>query len=355
MLMSCRLQLVAWIANGELYCPDQNSFQFSDSATWQGDIHGAGWSVRGQGGVHGLTSFNLLGGFVEFDMDTTQATSGMNTNFYTISPDHPYTSYQDYCDGQGPYASSPSGTYCLEMDIIEANGHCAAAATWHTEYNMNGGCDRAGCAVVVMPEADQRYDESAMQAVDLRRRVHVKAEFSPDGWMTTYYNGRKLSKFNRQPSDDARRSVYDTMSTVGAAVQSTQWHGWAPGNCDDYGENPNSVFSISNLKFSGSVVQGPVPPTCRASPEAKAALDACMDSCPTQEDAFAECAKMCSNQYESAVADSNELGAVPLFKLTRTCWVFASVAMLVMVAIGSYFVHRSKQSDISSEDYVAIC
>jgi len=229
------------LAGAELYCPSENEFQMSGGASWNGN----GWDVTGGGGAHGLTSFNLLGGYVEFDMDSSGATGGMNNNFYTISPDHAYTSYNDYCDGQGPDASSPTGTYCMEMDIIEANGGCYAASTWHTWFNHDGGCDQGGCGVGYGWQSG-----------------HVKAAFGTDGWMHITVNGNEMSSYNPYPSDNARGSVHDTMASVGVAIQSTQWHGWVPGDCGDQGNNPNSHFSVKNLKVSGSVIFGPTPPTC---------------------------------------------------------------------------------------------
>ena len=52
------------------------------------------------------TSYNLLGGYVEFQMDTTEATAATNTNFYTSSPDKCCS----YCDIQKN--KSPQ---CMEM------------------------------------------------------------------------------------------------------------------------------------------------------------------------------------------------------------------------------------------------
>jgi hypothetical protein len=196
--------------------------------------------------VHGLTSFNLLGGYVEFDMDNSGATPHMNNNFYTISPDHAYQSYNDYCDGQGPYASSPTGTYCMELDIIEANGHCTAATTWHNWFNMDGDCDRAGCSV----------------RTDIGGRFHVKAMFGEDGFMHTYFNGVEATNFGRHPSGNAVKNVQETLSRVGAKFESTQWYGWVPGDCGDSGKQPGSTFSISNLVVSGTVVMGPEPTRC---------------------------------------------------------------------------------------------
>merc|ERR1712070_910183 len=129
---------------------------------------------------------------------------GVNNNFYTISPDHPYTNRNDYCDGQGPEASSPLGIYCMEMDIYEANGAQNLATTWHTWFNHDGGCDQGGCGA----------------GMDIGGQFHVKAQFGEDGFMHTYFNG------------------------------------------NENGDVDNSVFSIRNVRVSGSVVMGPEPPRC---------------------------------------------------------------------------------------------
>jgi len=230
------------VAGAELYCPDQNSWYGIGGSTWW---NGNGWTIKGGGGVHGKTSFNLLGGYIEFDVDNSGAQVGVNNNFYTISPDHPYTSYQDYCDGQGPEASSPTGTYCMEMDIYEANGNQQLQTTWHTWFNRNGDCDMNGC----------------WAGRNLGGKFHVKVEFGTDGWMHTYFNNEEINNFTPWPSNNARDSVRDTMNRVGVAFQSTQWTGWVPGGSPP-GDLANSQFSITNLKVSGSIKFGPEPPKC---------------------------------------------------------------------------------------------
>lgn len=234
------------VVHSELYCPDASSYDIGGGASWNGN----GWTVRGSGGVHGLTSFNLLGGYVEFDVDNSGSQWGVNNNFYTISPDHAYTNYNDYCDGQGPDASSPLGIYCMEQDIYEANGGYNLATTWHTWFNHNGGCDQGGCGA----------------ALSLGGKFHVKAEFGTDGWMHTYFNGNEITNFSPYPSDNARESVRDTMSRVGVAFQSSQWTGWVPGSDATTGDLDNSVFSITNVKVSGSVLMGPQPTKCVSPP-----------------------------------------------------------------------------------------
>ena len=47
----------------------------------------AGWTIHGGARVGSKASFNLLGGYIEWDMDTTGAQTGVNNNFYVTSPD----------------------------------------------------------------------------------------------------------------------------------------------------------------------------------------------------------------------------------------------------------------------------
>jgi len=251
-------------AGAELYCPDEGSWYGVDgkSTSWNGD----GWTVNGGGGVHGKTSFNLLGGYVEFDVDNSGSKWGVNNNFYTISPDHAYTNYNDYCDGQGPDASSPLGIYCMEMDIYEANGAQNLATTWHNWFNHNGDCDQGGCG------AD----------ANVGGRFHVKAEFGSDGWMHTYFNGNEINSFNPYPSDAARDNVKNTMSSVGVTFASTQWTGWVPGPGNVKGDLDNSQFSITNMRVSGSVVFGPEPPKCAPAPAPQPAPSPSPSPTPTE-------------------------------------------------------------------------
>jgi len=199
--------------------------------------------MTGGGGVHGRQTFNLLGGYVEFDMDTSHAHTGVNNNFYLVSPDPSYFSASNDCDIQGQ--GKPS---CMEMDIVENNGNCVSQTTWHTWANHQGGCDRGGCM-------GKKYRSG---------KSHFRAEFSQDGWMTVFIDGQKVDVTNPVPSASAHKYVHDTMASKGAQIQSSQWVGWVPsGNCQGGGGIWGSTFSIENIRVSGHVVQGHAPPTCR--------------------------------------------------------------------------------------------
>jgi len=141
----------------------------------------------------------------------------------------------------------------MEMDIIEVNGNCWMSTVWHTNPDMNGGCDQWGC-----------FAETA-----INNKFSVRAEFSNDGFMTTYVNGEELSGLRPYPSADEVGIVKETMASVGVALWSSQWYGWAPGEqyCPGYADQlDNSVFTISNLKVQGTWLQGVHPTICGEDP-----------------------------------------------------------------------------------------
>merc|ERR1711920_1038983 len=103
------------------YCPTAGDMNFE-----YGNIHWAngGWEITGDSRISSKTSFNLLGGYIEFDMDTTKAHGGVNTNIYTVSMQGDNCGKDCYCDIQDN--GSP---VCMELDITENNGNCKFAIT----------------------------------------------------------------------------------------------------------------------------------------------------------------------------------------------------------------------------------
>lgn len=240
------------------YCPSETDMFVEYDSTAVGGQGGNvaflenGWSITGAGRVSTKTAWNLLGGSIEFEMDTSKTNAAVNTNVYTTSPKVENCGMDCYCDIQDgsqpayfhrkPYAS------CMEMDIIEANGHCAMATTWHTTTG-GGGCDRGGC------QAESRLPSSGV--------VSVKVSFSADGWMTVTLDGARVDKYGNQPSQSDAAIVSKTMTTVGAIVESSQWVGWVPGgDCPTGGDLATSHYEVRNLRVTGDVVQGPVPSLC---------------------------------------------------------------------------------------------
>jgi len=263
-----------------------------------------GWVQTGDARVSSKTSFNLLGGYVEFDMDTSRATPGTNTNIYTVSMTGDNCGEQCYCDIQDN--GSP---VCMELDILENNGNCAFSSTWHTVPGFNGGgCDAGGCA----------HDGSLPGG-----QFHVKSSWAENGDWLTYMNDQPLyvNNYEKDLLDDRQRQIVkDTMNQNGAAIESSQWQGWVPGDsCPGGGDLGSSMFSISNLRIMGRVHHGPEPTRCEPAPAPTppaptppaptptpmdcpgGSLSACMALCPSvPTDAFQKCTTSC---VESCLSD----------------------------------------------------
>lgn len=221
------------------YCPIATDWTLEYG---NGEISDAGWSITGGGRVASKSTFNVLGGYISFTMNTTRALTNVNSNFYVTSP--PSGTFPAYCDIQG----SPG---CLELDFIEANGRCITQTTWHTENGIigRGNCDKGGCGGT-RPVSSPVFN--------------VKASFSVDGAMTVTIDGATIN-VNPQPDGDAVAYVHDTVSTSGVQIHSSQWVGWVPGgNCGPAGSLEASTFSISNVKIlAREVVQGESPSICK--------------------------------------------------------------------------------------------
>jgi hypothetical protein len=67
--------------DGAVFCPTGDDFLFSDDSEYgHVDPMKCGWTISGSGWVGGRTSYNLLGGFVEWTSDTSGTQDGVNTN-----------------------------------------------------------------------------------------------------------------------------------------------------------------------------------------------------------------------------------------------------------------------------------
>jgi hypothetical protein len=207
-----------------------------------------GWSVSGNGGVATKAAYNLLGGFVEFDIDLSAVRTGVNANIYTISPSIGGGGFDqnNYCDGAG------EKPWCLEVDWIESNGNCGGATTLHTKPGTgNDGCTSWGC------RASYHYNG--------RASFHVKVEYGTDGSWTTTRDGQVINAgtMSPQPGGDAWAVIKSSYESKGAVIYSSEWKGWVPvEECGTDGDLDASHFSISNLRIKGSIVQGPTPRAC---------------------------------------------------------------------------------------------
>merc|ERR1712087_603092 len=207
---------------GAKYCPNPASDFAADygSPKWSS----SGWTIHGGARASSKASYNLAGGFVEFDMDLGGAHGGVNNNFYITFPN----SVGNYCDSGGTGG-------CAELDFVENTGNCAAATTFHTDP---GGGDKGGTQTVN----------------GISSHVHVRAEWDGSGdQLAVHVDGHAIS---------GPGNVGGEMTSRGAVLYSSQWTGWVPGSCGGDGNLGASTFSVSNLKIEGKVIQGPEPKRC---------------------------------------------------------------------------------------------
>jgi hypothetical protein len=212
-------------------------------------LQDGGWRIQGNGGAATKSAYNLLGGFVEFDVDLSGVTPGVNANIYTISPSIGGGGYQggNYCDG-----AVNDKPWCLEVDWIESNGNCGGATTLHTKPgNGPDGCTAWGC------RASYHYNGKAS--------FHMRVEYGTDGSWTTIRDGQVIDagSLSPRPGGFDWGVIKSSYESKGAVIYSSEWSGWVPvEDCGTSGNLEGSHFSISNLRIKGSIVQGPTPRAC---------------------------------------------------------------------------------------------
>lgn len=289
----------------ELYCPsaDDLTVAYCDEGPEHDkpcpQLTNQGWKIEGGGGAATKSAFNLNGGFVEFDLDVSNVDGGVNANLYTISPetfqlDH-FNKTLDYCDG-----AATGSDWCMEMDWIESNGHCAAATTVHTKEGPgDDGCTAWGCRTTYHFNGKSKF--------------HMKIEYDQSGQWTVSKDGEVFTDYSPVPDEPTWDYVKSTHESRGAVIYGSEWVGWVP--VDDCGTTPgnlySSSYSISNLVISGTVVQGPVPtecahpspaPTPTPSPSPSdcpgGSYDVCVSQCPSDDElvhkaCVGSCARRC--------------------------------------------------------------
>jgi len=230
------------------YCPSAADLEANGGA----QVFDQGWSIWGGGGASTKSTFNLIGGSVEFDVDFSTCKTGVNCNIYTVSPSGigsgGYAPSQ-YCDG-----SKTGSDWCVEVDWIESNGNCGGASTLHTiEGPGPAGCTAWGCTIAYHYNGAPSF--------------HMRIDYGTDGSWTTTRNGQVITGPNLAPSPTSNdwNILANAYRAQGALIYSSQWVGWVPtSDCGTTGDLSSSGFSIKNLRITGTVVQGPTPTACTA-------------------------------------------------------------------------------------------
>jgi len=211
-----------------------------------------GWNIAGAGAAATKSAFNLINGWVSYNVNFVHVPVGVNANVYSISPDFggaPSFTNSIYCDGQPASGSKP---WCVEADWIESNGNCGGASTLHT-YNVadnSGGCGGWGCT------SNYLYSTSSFA---------MNVSYDSIGRWSILQNGNLVGSLTPSAGSADWSNLLTSTQRQGQVIYSSQWNGWVPtvGSCSTAaGDLTNAQFSVSNLQIYGSVVQGPAPTRC---------------------------------------------------------------------------------------------
>jgi hypothetical protein len=227
---------------GETYCPGLADFNIEwGNVSAQGP--GGGWRIDGEGSLHGRTSYNLLGGYIELDYDACGGVEGVTNNIYTISPSGGMAS--GYCNIMGI-----QGPTCMELDLDVNDGGEIGQTAWHIWGNKSGGCDQNGCL--------GQYWLNPCQ-------YHMRTEFAEDGGLKQFVNGMeiKVDRYgtgNESASlgDAEKAEIVNQMNSNGAAIMSSQWKRLSSVSA------LNATFAITNVVVHApqGIKFGPAPPKC---------------------------------------------------------------------------------------------
>jgi len=264
----------------QCFCPTASELQWDYGEGKPGnEIRDGGWTITEDGRVSSKGVFNLLGGYVEFDIDISRTAIGVNSNVYGVFPFMASGDFDafHYCDAQ-----PISPVWCPEMDFVENNGPVAWTSTWHTvpgrvpEGTRNPhGCDEKGCyaARYYQPPFHYKAQCTAREPAPVidSSRVHtIRVSFDElTGDMTVVFKQGAavvnmsgdsfLNDLGSAPDSYDRSIVKQYMEERGLAMVSSLWVGWVPAatTCPSYGATAEgSSFSVSNLRFAGKLIRG---------------------------------------------------------------------------------------------------
>eukprot|EP00939_MAST-03C_sp_MAST-3C-sp1_P004966 g4966.t1 len=241
--------------SSDLWCPSSSDFVITytgGDGSSKVTLQDQGYEIHGAGGVATKAAYNMIDGYVEYDVDFSTVNTGVNANVYSISPKNiDGTGYvkDDYCDG-----ADNSSPWCVEVDFVESNGNCGGATTLHTvEGPGSNGCTSWGCRF------DYHYKGKSS--------FHMRVDFAVDGTWTTTRDGVVISgsMMSPQPGASDWQTIKGAYESQGAVIYSSEWTGWVPvSDCGTSGDLSSSHFAVSNMKIKGKVVQGPPPAACGA-------------------------------------------------------------------------------------------
>jgi len=204
---------------------------------------GGGFIRTGGMRYHSQEKLNLIGGGLKFTVDISQVKDLVNANLYLVVPGTLDSNSYFYCDNSQNYVNQ--GNACIELDLMESNGHSLTATTMHTKIGTNSGCDTWGCRTLT-------YSGT----INMGAPFDIEVDVGGDGNIIVKFsqNGQSVYAFNAADGWDqsAKNAVVDAMENHGAVIVSSMWTGWVPPNTSGTGDLGGSTYKVSGLMYSGS-------------------------------------------------------------------------------------------------------
>jgi len=202
-----------------------------------------GFSRQGSMRYHSQKKLNLLGGGMTFTADLSGVQNLVNANLYLVIPGTLDGGSHFYCDNSATFVAK--GNACIELDIMESNGHSLVASTMHTKVGTGSGCDTWGCRGMYYFGGTIDGNRAFQVAVDVSNDGNITVKLSQDGKSTYTFNN--IGGFDGA----AKAAIVDGMSKHGAVVVSSMWTGWVPPNTSGNGNLGGSHYTVSNLMYRG--------------------------------------------------------------------------------------------------------
>jgi len=200
-----------------------------------------GFSRQGGMRYHSAMKMNLLGGGLRFNLNLGGVQDKVNANLYFVIPGTLQTG-QFYCDNSDTFVNKGQG--CIELDIMESNGHSLVATTMHTKLGHGSGCDTWGCRTITYPGT-----------INFNAEFQIQVNVAMDGDIQVYFNqgGNSVCAFCGADGWDgaAKAAVVDGMANHGAVIVSSMWTGWVPPNDSGTGDLNGSHYTVSNVEMMG--------------------------------------------------------------------------------------------------------
>jgi len=219
---------------------------------------------------------NLLGGYVEYDVDLSQSNCGCVAAFYMVSMPgknsagqvEPSEDNMYYCD-----ANQVGGNYCPEFDIMEANQWTAQTTPHSCDSPSNGhywNCNRGGgCWQNTKNQLSYNdYGPGDQFKINTYKTFHAKLDFNSNGqfdsFKITYSQDGKSVSMDSGYCQETINMTNDVRNGMAFAFSSwSTYDNWLWGdrcqasNCNSH----NLYFRNINIKTGGSSPNPPNPPT----------------------------------------------------------------------------------------------